>query len=76
MPVMSTSTGYRSGPVAYPELARELAVADKPRYVVAAEAGICPSVLSAIVHGRRVPNPDQRRRLARVLGVPAAHLFG
>jgi len=38
-------------------------------------AGIVETRLSAIVHGRITPTPDERAALSKVLGVPEDTLF-
>jgi len=47
-----------------------------PQYVVAKRAGLSETRLSRIVQGRLQPTPDERRRLARVLGASENELFG
>lgn len=46
------------------------------QYMVAARAGIAETRLSRIVQGREPAPPDVRKRLAAVLGVTEAELFG
>jgi transcriptional regulator with XRE-family HTH domain len=45
-------------------------------YEIAVAARINPSALSGIISGRIVPTVAVKARLAEVLGVPVAELFG
>ena len=52
-----------------------IAIDGRQKYVVAALAGIAPTTLSAILHGRTEPDSRQRAALAMVLGVAETDLF-
>jgi transcriptional regulator with XRE-family HTH domain len=45
------------------------------QYQIAREAGLSENELSRIVRGRRSPTPDERKKLALVLGVAEPELF-
>lgn len=61
-------------------LARRLAVAMAAAEIrqqdIADKAGLSDSLFSHIVRGRRIPNADQRKAIAKALGVPVVDLFG
>lgn len=50
-------------------LAIACAADGRTKYVIAAEAGCAPNLLSAFISGRRAPTSEQVVRLARVLNV-------
>lgn len=58
-------------------LALKVAIVESERlgYVIAAEAGINPSLLSQFVSGARRPNREQAQRLANVLNRSVDDLF-
>ena len=47
-----------------------------PQYVLAAKAGMSETKLSRVVRGRADPTEDERRRIAKALGVSEDDLFG
>lgn len=51
------------------QLAVAIAADGRPKYVISAEAGFTPNLLSGFISGRRMPTPEQIVMLARVLGV-------
>ncbi len=57
-------------------LAIACAADGRHNYVIAAEAGMTPNLLSAFISGRRQPTREQAARLAAVLGVPAETIGG
>lgn len=65
----------RTRSVRFRHLAQALAVDDRPRYLIAALAGMPPNHLSMIVTGRQEPTLRQRDAIAQVLGVDSKHLF-
>jgi len=56
-------------------LAARIAIDGRPKYIIAASAGMPPNVLGGILSGRVQPTVSARTRLAAVLGVPVADLF-
>jgi transcriptional regulator with XRE-family HTH domain len=52
-----------------------LAQTGRRQYQIAREAGLSENELSRIVRGRRSPTPDERKKLALVLGVAEPELF-
>jgi transcriptional regulator with XRE-family HTH domain len=46
-----------------------------PAYQIAAQVGVSPAYLSRWASGQRRPSPQQAKRLARIVGVPADELF-
>jgi hypothetical protein len=65
----------RPRPIRYPGLAAALAVADRPKYLIAALAGMTPNTLGAIVSGRMEPTTRHKTALAEVLGVDSKKLW-
>ncbi len=59
-------------------LTRNLAAAvardGRPKYLIAAAAGLHPNVLGAAINGRAELTPIQRDRLAEALGVDVAEV--
>jgi len=48
----------------------------RPQYQIAREVGRSDCWFSKCVHGLTDPTPEDRARIAEVLGVPAKQLFG
>jgi transcriptional regulator with XRE-family HTH domain len=61
--------------VRYKNLATALALEVRPRYLIAALAGMPPQQLSLIVSGKRAATLRQRDNIAEVLGLDVKHLF-
>lgn len=73
-----TKTELRNAVLAVPferRLAVAVAALDLKKQDVADRAGMTPPVLSATLTGRRVALPDERKALARVIGLAEADLF-
>jgi transcriptional regulator with XRE-family HTH domain len=62
-------------PPVHPGLAVAIALSGKPKYLIAAEAGMPPNVLSGINSGRVPLTPDRLARLAAALGCAEADLI-
>lgn len=62
-------------PPKYPELAAEIARTGIPKYKIAADAGMPPTVLAKILGGHLEPNAGQRARLAHLMKRSESHLF-
>ena len=54
-------------PPRYPNLAAAIAIDGRPKYVIAADAGCTPNVISEILSGRADPTPETRAKFARAL---------
>jgi transcriptional regulator with XRE-family HTH domain len=52
-----------------------MAQTGRRQYEIAREIGLTENELSRIVRGRRSATADERRRLAKALGVPEPELF-
>jgi transcriptional regulator with XRE-family HTH domain len=61
---------------ALPDLAARIAADGRPKYQVAAEAGVHPNVLAGLISGRVEPTADVLGRIAGVLGTTADQLTG
>lgn len=61
--------------VRYKNLAAALALEERPRYLIAALAGMPAQQLSLIVSGKREATLRQRDNIAGVLGLDVKHLF-
>lgn len=57
-------------------LAVALAVSDVTQRQIADRCGLTEDTVSRIVLGRRAPTDEQRKAIAKVLGVPVGELFG
>jgi len=53
-----------------------LVLCPRPQYMIAAESHMSESRLSRLATCRSAPTPEERARLAAVLGVPEDELFG
>lgn len=65
----------RTRTIRYKNLAAALAVDERPRYIIAALAGMPGQKLSLIVSGKEEAGLRHRDALAEVLGLDAKHLF-
>jgi len=61
--------------VRYKNLAAALALEERPRYLIAALAGMPAQQLSLIVSGKREASLRHRDAISEVLGLDAKHLF-
>jgi transcriptional regulator with XRE-family HTH domain len=65
----------KSKNVRQPGLAAALAVDARPRYIIAALAGMNPNTLGGLVSGRVEPTARHKEALAEVLGVDSKKLW-
>ena len=62
--------------IKYPHLASVLALDPRPKYLIAALAGIAPNRFGMILSGRVEPTTNECERIAKIVGGDVEHLFG
>ena len=62
-------------PPRFPNLAAAIAIDGRPKYLIAAEAGCTPNIISGVLSGRVDPTPAVRERMASALGRDPGDLF-
>ena len=65
----------RTRSIRFRHLATALALEERPRYLIAALAGMPANHLSMIVTGRQEPTLRQRDAISEVLGIDSKQLF-